>query len=144
MPHTDHTAGALREHGFRVTSQRLLVEEVLRKLGRHATAEELLDNVRRRLPGISLPTVYSALEVLEEAGLVRRIAAGRGPALYDAGPVDHHHLVCRRCRAVEDLEVETGLEPLLRSARERGFGAEAAEVVVHGLCRDCRAEALVH
>lgn len=114
-----------------------MVERALKTLARHVTAEEVLDEVRRGLPGLSLPTVYSALEVLEEAGLVRRIAAGRGSALYDARAADHHHLVCRRCGAVEDLEAASGLEEVVAGARERGFDAESAEVVIHGLCARC-------
>jgi Fe2+ or Zn2+ uptake regulation protein len=131
-------ASALRERGYRVTPQRLAVYGSLVELGHHVTAERLLDAVSERVPGVSLPTVYSALEALEDAGLVRRVAAGRGPALYDAGTPDHHHLVCRRCGAVEDLEVGAELGGLLKAAGARGFSPDRAEVVVHGLCADCR------
>lgn len=135
---SEQTAEALRALGYRATSQRLLIEEALRRAGRHLSAEQLLDAARERLPGVSLPTVYSALEALEETGLVRRIAAGRGPALYDAGPLDHHHLVCRRCGSVTDLDAEPALGPLLTAAGAGGFAPESAEVVVHGLCARCR------
>ena len=91
------------------------------------------------MPGISLPTVYATLDVLEQAGLVRRIAAGRGPALYDTSPVDHHHLVCRSCDSVEDLDTDADLAAMLVAADAQGFSADAAEVVVHGLCSRCRA-----
>jgi Fe2+ or Zn2+ uptake regulation protein len=131
-------AAALREHGYRVTPQRLAVHATLVDLGRHVTAERLLGSVSDRVPGVSLPTVYSALEALEDSGLVRRVAAGRGPALYDAGAPDHHHLVCRRCGAVEDLEVDAELTGLLAAAGEHGFSPDRAEVVVHGLCASCR------
>jgi Fur family ferric uptake transcriptional regulator len=133
-------AEALRRQGYRVTSQRVLIHATLKGLGRHASAEELLDAAAERLPNVSLPTVYSALDALEEAGLVRRVAAGRGRALYDARPTEHHHLVCRRCGAVEDLSVEIGLEAALAGAATRGFAADGAEVVVHGLCAKCAAE----
>ncbi len=135
----DCVADALRAHGFRATSQRLLIEDSLRSIGRHLTADEVLDAVRERLPGVSLPTVYASLEALEQAGLIRRIAAGRGPALYDARPVPHHHLVCRSCGAVEDLDAHADLAEVIRSAAGRGFSAESAEVVVQGLCAECRA-----
>jgi Fe2+ or Zn2+ uptake regulation protein len=131
-------AGALRERGYRVTPQRLAVHASLVELGRHVTAERLLEEVSVRVPGVSLPTVYSALEALEDAGLVRRVAAGRGPALYDAGAPEHHHLVCRRCGAVEDLEGDAELGDLLEAAGQRGFSPDRAEVVVHGLCASCR------
>jgi Fe2+ or Zn2+ uptake regulation protein len=84
--------------------------------------------------------VYASLDALEEAGLVRRVAAARGRALYDARPVDHHHLVCRRCGAVEDLDASVPLDRALASASKRGFAADGAEVVVHGLCARCAAD----
>jgi Fe2+ or Zn2+ uptake regulation protein len=138
---TDATATALRAAGYRVTPQRLLIHQTLVELGRHVGAEELLEAVGERLPNVSLPTVYASLEALEEAGLVRRVAAGRGHALYDSRPVDHHHLVCRRCGAVEDLEAQVSLDLAVATAREHGFSVDGAEVVVHGLCAKCSAEA---
>jgi Fur family ferric uptake transcriptional regulator len=136
-------ADALRAHGHRATSQRLMIKEALDRLDRHVTAEQLLTEVRGRLPGVSLPTIYSALEVLEDAGLVRRVAAGRGPALYDARGDEHHHAVCRRCGAVIDLEARSDLEPALRLAARGGFAPEAAEVVVHGLCEQCQSAGIL-
>src|SRR5436190_19679706 len=97
------TADALRAHGYRATAQRLVIQRVLEESGRHLSAEDLRRLAGERLPALSLPTVYAALEALEDAGLVRRISAGRDRALFDARPTDHHHLACRRCGAVEDV-----------------------------------------
>ena len=133
----DRTAAALRARGYRVTPQRLAIQEIVEAIGHHASVEEVAREAASRLPGVSLPTVYSALDALEDAGLLRRVAAGRGPALYDAGP-EHHHLVCRRCGRVEDLEAELSLSPAIAQARRRGFDPEGAEVVVRGLCSECR------
>jgi Fur family transcriptional regulator, stress-responsive regulator len=130
---------ALRAAGYRVTPQRLVVHRTLVELGRHVGAEELLGEVEQRLPNVSLPTVYSALDALEDAGLVRRVSAGQGRALYDARPADHHHLVCRRCGAVEDLDARVPLSGALASARDNGFAPDGAEVVIRGLCASCRA-----
>lgn len=130
-------ADALRAAGYRVTSQRVVIHDTLLALGRHASAEDVRAAVAERLPNISLPTVYAGLEALEDAGLVRRVATGQGPALYDAGSTEHHHLVCRRCGAVEDLVAPVELDPALSGARTRGFRPEAAEVVVRGLCANC-------
>jgi Fe2+ or Zn2+ uptake regulation protein len=135
---TSEVAAALRRSGYRVTPQRLAVASTLAKAGRHLSAEEVRGAVAESVPGVSLPTVYASLEALENAGLVRRVAGGRGPALYDAGPAAHHHMVCRRCGAVADLEAEVALEPALAGARGQGFDAEGAEVVVRGLCAHCR------
>ncbi len=137
---TEQATAALRAAGYRVTSQRLLIHQTLVELGRHVSAEELLGAVAERLPNVSLPTVYASLDALEEAGLVRRVAAGRGRALYDSRPVDHHHLVCRRCGAVEDLDAPVPLDRALASAKREGFAVDGAEVVVHGLCASCAAE----
>ena len=142
--HLDITASAdaataLRAAGYRVTPQRLVVHRTLVELGRHVGAEELLGAVGQRLPNVSLPTVYSALDALEDAGLVRRVSAGQGRALYDPGPADHHHLVCRRCGAVEDLDARVSLSGALASARDHGFAPDGAEVVIRGLCASCHA-----
>ncbi|MDX6638966.1 MAG: Fur family transcriptional regulator, stress-responsive regulator [Solirubrobacterales bacterium] len=132
-------ADALHTAGYRVTSQRVVIHTALAELAHHATAEEVRAAVETRLPNVSLPTVYAGLEALEDAGLVRRVATGQGPTLYDAGAEAHHHVVCRRCGAVEDLLVPVKLGPALEGAAAQGFTAEAAEVVVRGLCARCRA-----
>jgi Fe2+ or Zn2+ uptake regulation protein len=134
---TSEVAAALRRSGYRVTPQRLAVATTLAHAGRHLSAEEVMGAVAESVPGVSLPTVYASLEALENAGLVRRVAGGRGPALYDAGPAAHHHMVCRRCGAVTDLEADVALDAALARARRLGFEAEGAEVVVRGLCADC-------
>jgi Fe2+ or Zn2+ uptake regulation protein len=140
-PEASEAAAALRRSGYRVTPQRLAVAKALAEAGRHLSAEQVMEAVGEALPGVSLPTVYASLEALENAGLVRRVASGRGPGLYDAAPAAHHHMVCRRCGAVTDLEADVTLEPALASARGHGFAAEGAEVVVRGLCADCAAAA---
>jgi Fur family transcriptional regulator, stress-responsive regulator len=137
-PDPARAAAALRSAGYRVTPQRLVIHRTLVGLGRHVGAEELLGAVAGQLPNVSLPTVYSALDALEDAGLVRRVSAGQGRALYDARPADHHHLVCRRCGAVADLDADIPLAAALTSAQEHGFAPDGAEIVIRGLCAGCR------
>jgi Fe2+ or Zn2+ uptake regulation protein len=127
----------LRERGQRVTSQRLLIDRFLRENQGHVTAEQVLAGVADALPGTALPTVYATLELFEELGLVRRVQTGGGTMVFDARTAPHHHLTCRRCGAVEDVEAPVELSKVLRRARRAGFDAEHAEVVVSGLCRDC-------
>jgi Fe2+ or Zn2+ uptake regulation protein len=134
---TELAADALRSRGYRVTPQRLAVHDALRDLDRHVSADEVLEAVSDRLPNVSLPTVYASLEALEDAGLVRRVAVGRGPALFDARATEHHHLVCRRCGAVEDLDASVDLDRVLGLAAKSGFAPDDAEVVVRGLCPRC-------
>jgi Fe2+ or Zn2+ uptake regulation protein len=128
---------ALKESGHRVTSQRLLIHRTLRELDRHVTAEEVLAAVSPRLPNVSLPTVYSTLDLFDELGIVHRTAVGEGAALYDPRTEAHHHLVCRSCGRVEDLDAKVDLTPASRAARRHGFTSDHAELVLTGLCSDC-------
>lgn len=128
---------ALRERGQRVTSQRLVIHRALREAGTHVTAEEVLLRVSERLPNVSLPTVYSTLELFESLGMVRRVNAGGGAVLYDPRSDPHHHLVCRGCGRVEDLEQELDLTPAMKAAGRAGFTPSDAELVVSGLCAAC-------
>jgi Fe2+ or Zn2+ uptake regulation protein len=127
----------LRERGQRVTSQRLLIHAALRELGRHATADEVESAVSARLPAVSLPTIYATLELLEDLGLVRRVRAGSGPTLWDPRIEPHHHLACRRCGRIEDVEADFDAAGPLDAARRAGFEPEGVELLVSGLCAQC-------
>jgi Fe2+ or Zn2+ uptake regulation protein len=129
---------ALRARGQRVTPQRLVIAAAVRDLGHHATAEEIFTEVGARLPGVSLPTVYATLELLEDMGLVRRVATESGTAVYDPGTDQHHHLVCRGCGAIADVDGAVDHDALLSAARGAGFAPDEAQVVIRGLCAACR------
>jgi Fur family ferric uptake transcriptional regulator/Fur family peroxide stress response transcriptional regulator len=129
----------LRRRGQRVTTQRLVLYRLLRERDRHVSAEELTEAARRDLPGTSAPTVYATLALFEDLGLVRRVPVGGGAALYDPRPEPHHHAVCRRCGAVEDLEAPAELAGALSAAARGGFAPERADLVVSGLCARCQA-----
>ncbi|UGS37147.1 Fur family transcriptional regulator [Capillimicrobium parvum] len=134
----DALCSALRERGQRVTPQRLTIARVVRELDRHVTAEQVLTAVSDRLPGVSLPTVYATLELLEELGSVRRVSAGGGAVLYDPRTHPHHHVVCTRCGAVADIDAPLDDEAVITAARDAGFEPERADTVVHGICMACR------
>lgn len=129
---------ALASAGLRVTSQRLVLLRTLRELDRHVTAEELADAAGDRLPGLSRPTVYATLDLLERLGLVRRVTGARGATLYDAGAAAHEHLVCRSCGAVVDVPGSADLRALRRAAEAAGMHVDGAEVVLQGTCARCR------
>jgi Fe2+ or Zn2+ uptake regulation protein len=131
----------LHRRGQRATPQRLVILRELRRRGRHATADEIRSAVRHELPGTSTPTVYAALELLVDLGLVRRIDAGAGATLYDARTEPHQHTVCRRCGRVDDLDGELDTAVLEQASARAGFSARAVEVVISGLCADCAAAA---
>jgi Fur family ferric uptake transcriptional regulator/Fur family peroxide stress response transcriptional regulator len=131
-------ADVLRERGLRATSQRVVMHRLLRDRDRHVSAEELLSEASERLPGVSLPTVYATLELFEQLGIVRRVNGGGGTLLWDTRADTHHHMICRNCGRIEDLETPLDLERARRSAARSGFEADRAEVVVSGLCARCR------
>ena len=131
----------LRERGQRVTPQRLAIARTVRELDRHTTAETVFGHVSEQMPGVSLPTVYATLDLLEELGLVRRVPTEAGTAVYDPRTEDHHHLVCRQCGEIMDVDAPVDRGELLDAARARGFAADDAQVVVRGVCADCRAAA---
>jgi Fe2+ or Zn2+ uptake regulation protein len=128
---------ALRARGQRVTSQRLVIHRVVHELDAHVTAEQVLDAVADRLPGVALPTVYATLDLFEALGAVRRVVVAGGPARYDPRTSPHHHLHCRSCGAVEDVDAPVDLGPALAAAGQAGFDARHAEIVVTGRCRAC-------
>lgn len=134
-------AQRLRARGHRVTSQRLVINRLLRARDRHMTADDVLAEVAETLPGTSLPTVYATLELFERMGIVRRVHAGGAAVLYDSRTTDHHHLVCHECGAVEDLDAAVDLAPALARARDCGFQPDRAALVVEGRCTACAAHA---
>jgi Fe2+ or Zn2+ uptake regulation protein len=131
-------AELLRERGLRATSQRVVMHRLLRDRNRHLSAEELLSEASERLPGVSLPTVYATLELFEQLGIVRRVNGGGGTLLWDTRADAHHHMICRRCGRIEDLEATLDLGRARHSAARAGFQPDRAEVVVSGLCANCR------
>ena len=128
---------ALHDRGMRVTPQRVVVHRALRELDRHVTADELLDAVGERLPNVALPTIYATLELLEELGMVRRVQRA-GTTLFDPRTDEHHHLVCTRCGAIDDVDSPVETSALERAADQRGFEHERIEAVVQGRCAACR------
>ena len=131
----------LRERGMRVTPQRIVIHRELCGHSQHMTAEQVLARVSDVLPGTSLPTVYSTLELLEVLGLVRRVGTGNGAVVFDSRVEPHAHTVCRRCGAMADLEGTAAPEDALTRAGATGFVPDHAQLVVWGLCPDCAAEA---
>jgi Fe2+ or Zn2+ uptake regulation protein len=128
---------ALRARGGRVTPQRLAIARVVRETGGHTTAEAVFGLVSERLPGVSLPTVYATLELLEELGQVRRVPAGSGAVLFDSRAEAHDHFVCRRCGAVADLDSDANHVPVLDAAAALGCRPDDVQAIVTGLCAAC-------
>jgi Fur family transcriptional regulator, stress-responsive regulator len=137
----DRLVTKLRARGLRVTSQRIVIHRALCTWAQHLTAEQVLESVSEVLPGISLPTVYATLELLEQLGLVRRFGTGNGAVLFDSRVEPHAHTVCRRCGATTDLEGAPASDRALARARKSGFAPDHAQLVIWGLCEQCASEA---
>ncbi|MET7656303.1 MULTISPECIES: Fur family transcriptional regulator [unclassified Streptomyces] len=136
-PRTPTTAEELRGVGLRVTAARVALLETVRE-GDHLGVEALASGVRGRVGHISLQAVYDALHALTTAGLVRRIEPPGSPARFEGRVGDnHHHLVCRSCGAVVDVDCAVGHAPCLTASDDRGFAIDEAEVIYWGLCPDC-------
>ncbi|MFJ9726668.1 Fur family transcriptional regulator [Streptomyces sp. NPDC101209] len=136
-PQPPTTAEELRGAGLRVTAARVALLETVRE-GDHLDAETIASGVRDRVGHISLQAVYEALHALTGAGLVRRIEPPGSPARFEGRVGDnHHHLVCRTCGAVFDVDCAVGHAPCLTPSDGRGFALDEAEVIYWGLCPDC-------
>jgi Fe2+ or Zn2+ uptake regulation protein len=129
----------LREAGLRVTAPRLAVLAAVRD-GDHLAVEDIAADARRRIGAVSTQGVYDVLHALTHAGLVRRIELAGGPARFDGRVGDnHHHLVCRACATVTDVDCAVGHAPCLEPSTSAGYGVDEAEVIYWGLCPACRA-----
>jgi Fe2+ or Zn2+ uptake regulation protein len=122
---------------MRVTPQRLAIHRTLRDLDRHVSAEELLGAVERAVPGVSLPTIYATLELLEDLGLVRRVGSVAGRVLFDPRLDEHHHAVCSVCGRVDDLEAPVDARRAVAEAGRAGYDGAVAGVLVTGVCSRC-------
>jgi Fur family transcriptional regulator, stress-responsive regulator len=133
-------ADLLRQCGLQVTAQRLAVLRAVAAQP-HITADRVAEIVRADIGAISLQSVYDALGVLVVEGLIRRIQPAGSPARFENRVGDnHHHLICRSCGRVVDVDCATGFAPCLTAADAQGYDVDEAEVVYWGRCPDCQAQ----
>lgn len=131
------TVARLAESGLRVTRQRVAVLEAIPP-GEHLDVDTLAARARTSPGALSTQAVYDVLRALGTAGLVRRIEPAGQPALYEIRVGDnHHHLVCRSCGAIVDVDCATGAAPCLDAPLPAGFVADEAEVTWWGYCPAC-------
>jgi Fur family transcriptional regulator, stress-responsive regulator len=134
-----HGERLLRDRGLRVTRPRLAVLEVLTECRAHLDVEEITARARTRLDSVSVQAVYDVLGALTAAGLARRIAPAGGAARYEARVGDnHHHLVCRCCGGITDVDCAVGATPCLDPIEAAGFIVDEAEVTYWGVCANCQ------
>jgi Fur family ferric uptake transcriptional regulator len=126
--------------GLRVTQPRLAALGALRSHP-HVDTHTVIEMVRAELPATSQQTIYDVLEAFTDAGLARRIQPAGTTARYELRVGDnHHHVVCRGCGAIADVECVVGHAPCLTASDDHGFVIDEAEVVYWGTCSDCTAE----
>lgn len=137
---TPEPAELLRAAHLRVTAPRVAVLAEVHA-NPHADANHIAERVRHRLGAVSTQAVYDVLHALTDAGLVRRIEPAGSPARFEMQTNDnHHHVVCRNCGAIGDVECHTGVAPCLEPRPTAGFVIDEAEVFYWGRCPACQAD----
>jgi Fe2+ or Zn2+ uptake regulation protein len=135
-PSVDYHA-LLRRHGLPVTAQRLAVLRAVSDRP-HRTADDIHAVVRAEIGAISRQAVYDALAALTDKGLLRRIQPAWSPARYEDRVDDnHHHLICRTCSRMVDVDCAVGYTPCLTAADNSGYEIDEAEVIYWGRCPEC-------
>jgi Fur family ferric uptake transcriptional regulator len=130
-------ATQLRRHGLQVTAQRLAVLQAV-SAQPHGTAADIESAVRVDIGAVSLQAVYDALAILSDKGIIRRIQPAGSPARYEDRVGDnHHHLICRTCGRMMDVDCAIGLAPCLTAADDAGYEIDEAEVIYWGRCPTC-------
>ncbi len=128
---------ALKAAGLQVTAQRLAVYRAVEAMP-HAMADEILQAVRSELGVISRQAVYDALNAMSEHALIRRIQPAGSAARYEHRVDNHHHLSCRKCGNVVDIDCAVGEAPCLTAEHDFGYKIDEAEVIYWGICPDCQ------
>lgn len=128
---------ALKSAGLQVTAQRLAVYRAV-LTSPHAMADEIFHTVRQGLGVISRQAVYDALNTMSENGLIRRIQPAGSPARYEDRVDNHHHLACRQCGSLIDIDCAIGEAPCLTPQSDHGYVIDEAEVIYWGICPDCQ------
>lgn len=136
MPHDP--VELLRRHGVQVTAQRLAVLRAVSS-SPHATADAVAEIAKSEIGAISRQSVYDALGLLVERGIIRRIQPAGSPARYEDRVADnHHHLICRDCGRTVDIDCAVGSAPCLTASENPGFEIHEAEVIYWGRCPECK------
>ncbi len=127
-----------RERSLPVTVQRRVVLDALLDRQDHPTVDQLYEDVKERMPGVSRTTIYRALETLVELGLARRTNHFEASARFDGNTEHHHHLVCRRCNRVADIALPNLNKIQLPSLGSTGFEVIDYSIHLEGLCAECQ------
>ena len=137
----ENVRGLFHRHGLAATHQRQIIYEMAAAPPGHASPETIYSRVRRKIPGISLATVYKNLRTFIDKGLLGQVSLHSGSLRVESNPAPHHHLVCMRCKSIVDLKEEE-LEPIcFRHRLPHGFRAQRVAVDILGTCKACSTRA---
>lgn len=125
-------------HGIPVTHQRQVLFEVMRSMQGHPSPEEVFGLVKERIPAISLATVYKNIHLFVESGLFGEVSQHHGAQRIELNNRPHHHLVCRVCRSIQDIDLGNGGAGPCEAALPKGFRLERCSVEWIGLCAECQ------
>ena len=127
----------MKDKNFGLTKQRLAVLQVIRESDEHQTANEVFENARRVLSGISFATVYNSLHYLKKEGLIGEVRFGMNATRYDRNLTQHDHAICNKCEKLVDLELHIPNQLLEEASVQSRFKAESIEMTLRGLCSEC-------
>jgi len=135
--HAFDIAEALKAAGLQVTAQRLAVYHAVESAP-HALADDIYQSVKTGLGVISRQAVYDALNAMSENAIIRRIQPAGSPARYEHRVDNHHHLICRECSNLIDVDCAVGAAPCLEAQHDHGYKIDEAEVTYWGICPACQ------
>lgn len=130
----------LRSQGYRLTPQRLAILEALQQAGGHLTPAQIYQRVSLEMPGLTEATVYRTLNFLAEQGLVLVAHMGHGQLVYEYADHDHHHLICRKCGQMRDVDHRELTALYNRFLKDTGYKVDTVHAIFFGLCPDCQRE----
>ena len=127
----------LKRRGLKLTPQRRLIVDIIHDAHKHISAEEIIDTMRQRMPGVNKSTIYRTLEILEQAGAVYKSEANDHFIYHHAEEGHHHHLVCTKCGKTVECP-EDLFDPVEQYLiKNQKFSADFKHVVINGLCDSC-------
>jgi Fur family ferric uptake transcriptional regulator len=132
-------AGQLSRQGYRITPQRMMILESIENSDTHITAEDIYAEVIEKYPRVNISTVYRTLELLKQLGLIYEIDLGEGKVGYHPeGKGHHHHLICRKCHSIIDINESTLFPVKAILLQAFNFDADLKHLALFGLCEKCR------
>jgi len=128
-----------KSKGTKITTQRILIfKELLKHTKEHPSAEEIYENLKNKVYGLSLSTVYRALTTFEKLGLVRRIPTPSGKVRFEIANTPHGHFICQNCNKVFDIEnLDKSLDGFTKGLQLKGLYPQVCNIVCYGFCKDC-------